>query len=462
MRRAVVLAAAATSLTVAGVATLMPAAGAAGSFVVGTATGTAQAFAVSPHTGGFAYTITAGSSIADYRGSLAQAEAQSLDVGLIGTSLTSQQCDGSAPTISRDQLPAPLIAESDHGDVTKSQDQTGVSQSGVMAVGGHMTVSAKTVPASTASFDGGNLTIPTVLQATGMSSSASATLIPGQARTASADATVGRLSLLGGVVVLDHLHWSATQRTGAGAGEHGAFTVGDIVVNGQTVPGSADQLASTIAAINTVLASTGVHLSLPALHKTVGGVAVPPLVIGIDNSQLGAQVVNPILTATQPVNEQVENILFGITCKFGSIFTVKDILLSAFDGTGGLDLELGGVTAGSDGTSYANPFGSVALGSAGATPAGGPASAPVAVTPLPAGAPPVTSGAVPSAAAAPRLAGSSRVSSTCSTTSPANWPSCTSGNALVVGLIGLATVAAIGGADWLATRRRRRLPQLDL
>src|SRR5437763_1303357 len=207
MRRVLTVGVAVTSLSLIGAATLLPNAGAQGAFVLGTATGTAQAFAVAPRTGGFAYTITGGQSIADFRGTLAQAESQSVDFGLIGTSLTTQQCDGSKPTISRDQLPQPLIVESDHGNVSKSQDQTGVSQSGVLAVGGHMTASATTVPAATATYDGGNLTIPGLVAATGMSSSAGAKLIPGTARTAVAEATVGRLSLLGGVVVLDHLRW---------------------------------------------------------------------------------------------------------------------------------------------------------------------------------------------------------------------------------------------------------------
>jgi len=464
MRRALTIGGAVTSLSLIGVSVLLPPAGAAGQFVIGTAGATAQAFALMPRNGGFAYTITGGSSIADYRGTLAQAEAQSLDFGLIGTSLTAQQCDGSDPTISPDQMPQPLIAESDHGNVSKSSDQTGISQSGVMAVGGHMTVSATTVPASTASFDGGNLTIPGLVQATGMSSSAAAKLIPGQARTSAADATVGRLSLLGGVVVLDHLHWSADERSGAGAARHGSFTVGDVVVNGTTYPGSADQLAAVFTALNAALAPTGLHVTPPALHTTSTGVVVPPLSIGIDNSALGGQLVNPVLTATQPVQEQIQNILFGISCKFGSVFTIENIFLGAVDGTGGADLLLGGVTATSDGTAYANPFGNVSLGSANPSLGSGGTTAPGTSTGAIGGAapPPASTAVGTPPAAAPQLAGSSKVAASCATTSPAHWPSCSNGNALVVGLIGLVAVLAVGGGDWLATRRRRRLPQLEL
>lgn len=466
MRRALTITGAAASLSLVGAALLMPPAGASGAFVVGTATATAQAFALMPRTGGFAYTITGGSSIADYRGTLAQAESQSLDFGLIGTSLTAEGCDGSKPTISPDQMPQPLIAESDKGDSTKSADQAGLAQSGVLAVSGHETVSATTVPAATATFDGGNLTIPGLLAATGMTTSAGAKLIAGQARTATADAAVGRLSLLGGVVVLDDLHWSADQRSGAGAKAEGAFTAGDVIVNGQKYPGSADQLAAVFQAVNAALAPTGLHVTVPVAHKTANGIAVPPLAIGIDDSSLGATVVNPVLTASQPVQEQIKNILFGISCKFGSVFTIEDIFLSAVDGTGGLDLLLGGVNARSDGTSYANPFGNVALGSSSA--ALGSASLPGTTSStvgggLPGAAPPPAAAGVGSVpGASPQLAGNSQSSASCATTSPAHWPHCSDGNALVVGLLGLAAVTAIGGGDWLATRRRRRLPQLDI
>ena len=137
------------------------------------------------------------------------------------------------------------------------------------------------------------------------------------------------------MVVLDNLHWTADQRSGAGAKAEGAFTAGDVIVNGQKYPGSADQLATVFDAINAALAPTGLHVTLPVAHKTANGIAVPPLSIGIDNSALGASVINPVLTATQPVQEQIKNILFGISCKFGTIFTVEDIVLSAVDGTGG-------------------------------------------------------------------------------------------------------------------------------
>jgi hypothetical protein len=453
------------SLALIGASVAGPWAHAEAPFIPGTATGTAQAFAIAPKTGGFAYTITGGGTVADFRGSLAQARSQSVDFGLIGTSLTTQQCDGSDPTLDRDQLPQPLIAESDKGNAHKTADTAGTAQHGVLAVGGHMTVSAETKPKSSATFDGSALSIPGVLDATGLSSAAAAELIPNTARLATAEARVGRLSLAGGLVVLTNVHWAANQRSGTHAAVDHAFSIGHVTVAGQSLPASGDALGSTLAAVNKALGPTGLHVTIPAAKRTSGGgIAVPPLSVGIDKSALGEAVLNPVLTAAGPVRDKIVNALLGYSCKFGTPLTVGDILLSAINGTGSLDLQLGGVTAGSEGRAYANPFGTAGhvpppLGNAGTTPTDGHAgSAPAATTgELPSG-----SGTSAPPAPAPQLAGAQTQTESCASTSPANWPRCSNGAALAAGLIGLAAVGSVAGADWIVTRRRRRLPEIDL
>jgi hypothetical protein len=453
------------SLALIGASVAGPWAHAEAPFIPGTATGTAQAFAIAPKTGGFAYTITGGSTVADFRGSLAQAESQSLDFGLIGTSLTTQQCDGSDPPIQRSQLPQPLIAESDKGNAHKSADSAGTAQHGVLAVGGHMTVSAEIKPKSSATFDGTALSIPGVLDATGLSSAAAAELIPNTARLASAEARVGRLSLAGGLVVLTNVHWAADQRSGTHAAAKHAFSIGHVAVAGKSLPASSDALGSTFAAVNKALAPTGLHVTIPTGKRTSGdGIAVPPLSVGIDKSALGGAVLNPVLTAAGPARDKVINTLLGISCKFGSPLTLGDILLSALNGTGSLDLQFGGVTAGSEGKAYASPFGSVGQAP---LPTTNTTSQPsgrgtAAAAPPSAGRLPSASTATSPAAPAPQLAGAQTHTESCASTSPANWPSCSNGAALAAGLIGLVAVGSVGGADWLVTRRRRRLPELDI
>ena len=452
--------------SLASVAFAVPSADASSSFVPGTATGIAQALQVSPRTGGFAYTMSMGNAIAQYRATLAQAETELLDLGLIGTSLTAEGCDGSKPTVQGSQLPQPLIVESDKGNQTKTHDYAGNSQGGLLGAAGHETVTATTVPSAIASFQGGAVSAASFFSAGNMSTHSTARLIAGQARIATAEAAIGKLSLMGGAVVLNNLHWTATVRTGSHPSSSGTFTMGDATIAGHVVPVTPGTAATVFDTINKALADTGLHLTLPTPRKTAdGGIAIPPLSVGIDDSKAGGAILDPINTATQPVQQQLAQALLQISCKMGTPLLLKDIGLGAVDGTGGVDLKFGGVSAGTTAVAFTNPFGNVALGSSspqlvgGTTAAGGSSG----IAPAAGGAVGGPAGAVGSPpGSAPQLAGSSKVAESCATTSPANWPSCSSGSALVAGLLGLVAVAGVGGADFLATRRRRRLPDLDL
>ena len=459
----------AVTLTTVGAASLaaigfsVPSALASTSFVPGTATGIAQALQVAPRTGGFAYTMSVGNAIAQYRGSLAQAETQLLDLGLIGTSLTAEGCDGSKPTIDPSDVPQPLIVESDQGNKSASHDYAGNSQGGLMAAGGHESVTATTVPSSQATFQGGVVGAPGFFEASGMTTSSTAQLISGKARIATADASVGRLSLLNDAVVLHNLHWTATVRTGSNPARSGTFTMGDATVAGQTIPVTPSTAGTVLDSINKAIAQTGLHLTLPQPSKTAdGGIAIPPLSVGIDDSQTGGSLLNPIDTATQPVQQQLAQALLSFSCKTGTLLLLKDIGLGTVDGTGGFDLKFGGVSAGTTAIAFTNPFGSAQFGSAAGSLNGpsGTAANPRTTTTgaVPRGTGPV--GGVP--ASQPQLAGKANVVASCATTSPAHWPSCSNGAALAAGLLGLAAVLGVGGADFVVSRRRRRLPQLDL
>jgi len=454
------------SASAAAVIISVPAASAATPFVQGTAAGVAQALQIAPRTGGFAYTMSMGNAIAQYRGTLAQAESQLLDLGLIGTSLTSEQCDGSKPTVNNDQLPQPLIVESDRGNQSKTHDYAGSSQGGLLAAGGHESVTATTVPAATASFQGGALGVPGVFEVDGMSATSGARLIAGQARIATADATVGQLSLLGGAVVLHNMHWAAAVRTGSHPSSSGTFTIGDATLAGHAVPVTPGGADAVLAAVNKALATTGLHLTVPTPTKRSDGtLLIPPMSLGIDDSKAGATLIDPVTTASQPIQQRIAQTLLSLNCKFGTPLLLKDIGLGTIDGTGGFDLKFGGVSAGTTAIAYTNPFGNVQFGTSAGSLGVGSGGTPAAggVAPAVGGSVPAGAGSLGSApGSAPQLAGQSKVAESCATTSSAHWPSCSNGAALVAGLLGLAAVGGIGGADWLMTRRRRRLPQLDL
>jgi hypothetical protein len=425
------------------------------SFVAGSANATSQAITIAPATGGLGYDITLAQSVADYQGTQGQAHAQTLNLGAIGLSLTSEGCDGSAPTVSSSQLPQPAVAESNDGNQTQtktlSQGSTGVAY-------GVETASATTQPSGDANATASGFGVPGVFQIGGGVATAHSALVDNKTREAIGTASVGTLSLPGGVT-LKHLDWNATQRTGANATQSGTFTVGSLQIGPASLPVSPDSLAQAFAVVNQALASSGFHVTPPALVKNPdGSIAETPLSIGIDSSALGQQVLGPLLGAAQPLRSALASALLGISCKTSTPLLLSDIAIGPLAGGGNLDLELGGATANSNGTAYGNPFGS---GSGGDQLTANPASSAPALSSGSAsdfgsqssgstGSSAQSSGSTSSGATQLAVSKSTR----CVTTSPFGHPSCSRGAALPVALAGLVLVGGMGVADWVRSRRR--------
>jgi hypothetical protein len=450
------LAAAVTALTPMSLAAADP------PFVPGEATAISQAVQVAPRTGGLAAAITVGRSIADYRDSLAQASSQTLDLGVIGSTLT-VQCDASPPAARPDQLPQPLVAESDRGNDHATKSTAGSGNGGLVAVTGREVVRATTQPRSVASFDGNAVVVPKLVTVSGLHSQSNARLVSHTSRTAIAASRVGEVKLLGGAVVLSGLHWIATQRTGHGHIAHAHFTMQSAVVAGKKLPVKPADLSATTKQINSALSQTGIHIELPTVTHDHGQVAVSPLTIGIDDSKTGNEVVNPILGAIQPVTNAALTALIGVSCKIGSLLSAVDLIMSGVDGTGGLDMNLGGADATSDGKVYGNPFGGGHHPSLGSHhhPSGGhhhPGSTTTTTTTgggSGQGGSPSTTTSGGGGGTATQASESTSSSASCATTSPANRPGCSRGAGLKVGLIALGLLLAFALSDAVVVRLRR-------
>lgn len=441
-------------------------------FVAGSAAATGQPFQLSPRDAGLAATVTVGQSIADYRDTLAQASSQTLNLGLIGSSLT-VQCSALPAPLKPDQLPQPLSAESADGATHAQLLTAGQSSGSTILAAGREVVSASPQPneAATADYDGGRLQLPGIASLTGLSSHAHAELIPGKARIAEATVDIHGLDLLGGKISLGGLHWAISLRSGA----HGSapkvtrtFTLGSASIAGVALPTvTPAALASTLDALNKALAQTGIHISLPTFTLESGIYAVTPLSIGIDNSPLGGQLLNPVLNLVHTLLDPAMAAVTKAVCTVGSIYTTINLILTGLNGVGALDVLLGGATATSDDTTYANPFGTPTLGGPSTppttgttTPGGGISTGPgndLGGTPpsLPATSP------VPGTNQNPVIAGQA-LSASCSTTSPAGRPSCSRGAGVAVGLIALATLGGVAAADFLISRRRRKLANMAI
>lgn len=453
-------------------ALLVTPADAADEFIPGSATALAQGVQLAPATGGLNYAITQGVAIGGYEGSQGKAQSQTLDLGIIGTTLTGEGCDGSAPTIKKDQVPQPLIVES--MGKKETADKTEAGQMPPAAVGTEH-VEADGTPSGYAKTTGATIGVPGVITIEGGTSEASGKLVPDKARIAEATSTFGKILLGGGVVELDGLTWHAIQQTGANSKiekAEGTFTVGAIKLAGQALPFDQNSLGTVIDTVNKALAPLGTYIKLPAKVATDdGSVKLSPLVIGMANNQVGQQTLGQALGAGQPVRDALFQALTGVSCKISTFFLLGDIGTGPLTGAGSVALNIGGIQAGSEGVVYDNPFDDFGGGLGGGPVAGGPISLPSGGGDLPSL--PGTGGSLPTVAdsasggtgtgGAPTIASSPVVESrSCASTHPSGG-GCDNTPAVAVGLGALGAILAVGAADVAFGRRRgQRLSELRL
>ncbi len=438
-----------------------------GTFVPGSAVATSQAFQIDPRDAGLAATITFGRSVAQYRNELAQASSQALDLGLIGSSLTIQ-CGATPPALTPGQLPKPITAESNAGESEDTQNSGGASNQFATAVGGNEHVRATPAPNedALADYDSGLISIPGDVALHGLSSSSHAHLYIGHAREADSTADVNALDL-GGVVHLGGLHWETSVRTGTKPASSSTFTISTVSIGGTKLPtASSTALLAAFSAVNKALTPTGLHVTIPEVSHADGILAMTPMSIGIDHSALGKMLLVPILNLVHTVFDPVATAVNKVFCSFGSLYGAVNLIIAGLDGVGQFDLDVGGTTATTDDATYANPFGNGGTGGGGPLPGATSTSAPPpaggsggggAVPPLP------TASGGPAPVPSPQVAGGATdVAAVCSTTSPAGRPSCGKGAGLAVGLIALAALGGVAGADYFVVRRRRRLARMAI
>ncbi len=310
-------------------------------FVTGEGDAVSQVVSVSPAISGYSLGVETGVSIADYHGTDGQAQAQVLTSALIGAL--------SVP------LPASLngvIAESSSTKTSQSSTLAGSNGEGGGVLGATAGQSAGAANASLTSFSLSN-----VVSINGGQSTAATDIVNGDTRQAQSTASIASISLLGGLVTLNGLKWTATQSTGAQSSQSASFAIGSIGIGGSLVAIPADGLAGVLATVNKLLATTGLHITLPTEQiGSDGSVQESALSIGLDNSELGKEVVSPFIGSLQPLRTLLNATLTKIDSTLGESDLVLEIGLSILAGNGTLDLDLGGAYAESDGTSYGNPL----------------------------------------------------------------------------------------------------------
>lgn len=441
-------------------------------FYPGTSTATASALALVPSTGGLGYTITLSTSNAEYEQALAKAQSQTLNLGVIGTILTTASCGG-PPDINSSNLPQPVALENNAAPPTKTLTVAGTfNGSGAGAGVEQATVNQQ--PMAHATTRGGDFNVAGAIDLSGLNSDAVAQVVGGQTRQVTSTSDIGQISLLGGLVVLKGLHWEASQQSGAANTSAATFSIGSAVVAGTTLPTPTPaQLATLVGIVNTALSPTGFKITLPAVTQTANAhdgngatTKVSPLTIGIDNSALGAAVIGSQLTAVQPLKTAIDDAIIKGSCQASQLLPIGDIALGVPAGGGGLDLSLGGATVNINDDPPHNAFGTFGLaGNTSPLDTGG--SSPV-FTPGDTGTPSIpgtagTSGlpgtsSTPGSSSGPSGAqslGPTTKTSACASLS-ASGGSCSGGGAAVwIALIALGLLLAAFAWDFVRQRRRR-------
>lgn len=318
----------------------------AGEFKNGTAAATTQGVKVNPTAAALSLGITFGTALAGYTNEVAKAESRGIDLGIIGTTLAGEPCDGGEPSLAAERQPQPLAADSRDADAAggKSAPET---FDGRTLPGFEKRVRATSDPLADATAIVVPLGEPGALEIAGVHSNSITRVIDKKTREAIAVTEVGALSVGGGAVKLGNLRWEAVHRTGAQTTKTATFTIGSATIGGNLlpIPLPTGDPGVLFAALNPVLAPFGVELRAPASREVNGSIQLDPLVIAVVPSPTRDSVAGQLLNRAQPVRQAVVDALLGLDCGNDTYVTVADIALGSFTGAGSFSLELGGATA---------------------------------------------------------------------------------------------------------------------
>ncbi len=304
--------------------------------VPGTGNAFAQGYKVDPRSGRLSLGIGYGVSLAGHQNNVAQAESRSVDLGIIGTTLAAEGCDGGDPTLSKDKQPQPLTATSrdDDAGAQKQESEWGVDKVAYADDSPFARSEATTAAAGD----------PAAFQIGNTHSETESGIIDG-ARIAKAVTQVGSITFAGGQVVLRGLEWKAVYQTAPTEDVQASFSIKGIEVGGQSVPFPSDDPAAGLDQANEVLNPLGFQIVPPSTRVASGIAFVDPMRIGIIPSDTRDGVLGPVFTGVQPVRKSVFDFLLEQSCSFGSAILVGDVVLGSITGAGSLNLEIGGVTA---------------------------------------------------------------------------------------------------------------------
>jgi hypothetical protein len=300
----------------------------------GQGTALAQTVKVDPRSGNLSIGITFGISIAGHQNTVAQASSQAINLGVIGTTLAGEGCDGGDPTMPADQQPQALQVDSrDEGaDNFKTEtDDRGFEKKARATdapLGEAITTTAPYGIQGVITVGGGIARTTSGLVKDGN------TIV----REARATTDISGITLPGGIQ-LSSLHWEAVSRSGNTKLIKGSFSIGAATIGAgplkQTLP----------TTVNAVLTRFGMQMQTPQQRETAGVLFVDPLGISVVPNTTRDNLFNTVLEGVQPQRQALFDALLEQDCGNATYITVFDIVLGSISGAGSFNLNLGGVQA---------------------------------------------------------------------------------------------------------------------
>lgn len=316
-----------------------PASGAASSVPLGTASATAQSFKVNPQTGALSLGISFGVTLTNYQNKVAIAEARGIDLGIIGTLLAAQGCDGGAPTLPADQQPQPVHVEARND--THQASATG-SDEGLFNKDVHVTDQPFADSVATSAPFGA----PGAFQIGAAKAESISRYNDDGTREAIATTDISTLTFgpdAAPVAKLAGLHWEVRRLTGSRDESVENFTIGSMTIAGTPVPTT--DVSAAVAALNGALNTIGIELTPPQSRSGAGFIYEDPMKIGVVPNPTRDQIAGTLLGTLQPARQAAVDALLQQSCSNATYITVGDVVLGSVTGAGAFELELGGVHA---------------------------------------------------------------------------------------------------------------------
>ena len=317
---------------------------AAPAFGNGTASASAQAVKVNPTAAALSIGVTFGISLAGYTNEVAKAESRGIDLGIIGTTLAGEPCDGGEPSFAAERQPQPLAVDSREPDAAAGKTAPETFDGQTLPV---FQKFARATPEPLG--EATTLSVPLgqagALEIAGARTNSITRVVDKKTREAVATVEIGSLILGGGAVRLANLKWEAIHRTGAETTKTSIFSIGSVVIGGVPLPIPAGDPAAVFAVLNPVLATMGIELRPPVSRDVNGAIAIDPLTVAVVPSATRDSIAGQLFNTIQPVREAVVDALLALDCGNDTYVTVADIAIGSMTGAGSFSLELGGAQA---------------------------------------------------------------------------------------------------------------------